>query len=71
LIGNFDESQDMQLACLLLFVFAADVQGHENAFRGKKWHQDPNLRVRIRLLIDNIHDQRNLFLASERGLEWD
>jgi hypothetical protein len=59
LIGNIGESsEDVQLACLVVFLFASHVEGQENAFRGKKWHEDPNLRVRIYLLVDFIRDQR-------------
>jgi hypothetical protein len=59
LIGNIGESsEDVQLACLVVFLFARDVEGQEDAFRGKKWHEDANLRVRVYLLVDFIREQR-------------
>jgi hypothetical protein len=59
LIGNIGESsEDVQLACLVVFLFATDVEGRADAFRGKKWHEDANLRVRIYLLVDFIRKQR-------------
>lgn len=65
LIGNIGESsEDVQLACLVVFQFASDVEGREDAFRGKKWHEDPRLRVRIYLLVDYIREQRQRYAAS-------
>jgi hypothetical protein len=66
LIGNIGESsEDVQLACLILFLFASEVEGQENAFRGKKWHEDSSLRVRIYLLVDFIREKRKLYAASQ------
>jgi hypothetical protein len=66
LIGNIGESsEDVQLACLVVFLFASDVEDREQAFRGKKWHEEPSLRVRIYLLVDFIREQRKLFTASQ------
>jgi hypothetical protein len=68
LIGYIGESsEDIQLACLVLFLFAPEVEGREDAFRGKKWHEDPSLRVRIYLLIDFIRAKRKLFAAANEG----
>lgn len=65
LIGSIGESSDdVQLACLVLFQFACDVEGQEGAFRGKKWHEDSSLRVRIYLLTDFIRETRKLYVAS-------
>jgi hypothetical protein len=59
LIGHMGESsEDVQLACLVVFLFATCVEGQENAFRGKKWHENPDLRARIYLLVDFIREQR-------------
>jgi hypothetical protein len=68
LIGYIGESsEDVQLACLVVFLFASEVEGSEDAFRGKKWHEDPSLRVRIYLLVDFIREKRRLYAtASER-----
>jgi hypothetical protein len=65
LIGNIGESsEDVQLACLVVFLFGPEVEGRDNPFRGKKWHEDPSLRVRIYLLADFIREQRKLYAAS-------
>jgi hypothetical protein len=64
LIGHIGESwEDVQLACLVLFLFAPEVEGCKNAFQGSKWHEDPILRVRVYLLIDFIREQRKLHAA--------
>jgi hypothetical protein len=66
LIGNIGESsEDVQLACLVVFLFAPDVEGRKDAFRGKRWHEDPSLRVRIYLLVDFIREHRRLYAASQ------
>lgn len=66
LIGYIGESsEDVQLACLVVFRFALDVEGREAAFRGKKWHEDSSLRMRIYLLVDFIREQRKLYAASQ------
>ena len=59
LIGNIGESSDdIRLACLTVFLFAPEVERRDDAFRGKKWQEDPSLRSRIYLLTDFIHEQR-------------
>jgi hypothetical protein len=59
LIGDIGESsEDVHLACILVFLFAPEVEGADDGFRGKKWHEDANLRVRIYLLVDFIREKR-------------
>jgi hypothetical protein len=59
LIGNMGESsEDVQLACLVLFLHASDAEDRADAFRGTKWHEDAKLRVRIYLLVDFIRELR-------------
>lgn len=61
LIGNVAEStDDIELACLVLHCFAPQVEGAEDAFRGSKWHEDPQLRTRIYLLADFIREHRKI-----------
>ena len=65
LAGSVEESrEDVELACLVLFLFAHDVEGREDAFRGKTFYDDPNLRVRIYLLIDFIREKRKMHTTS-------
>jgi hypothetical protein len=65
LIGQAGGSwEDVQLACLVLFQFAAEVEGREAPFRDKRWHEDANLRARIYLLVDFICDHRKMYVAS-------
>lgn len=62
LIGNMGESsEDVQLACLFVFLHASEVEGRADAFRATKWHEDANLRARIYLLVDFIREQRKRF----------
>ncbi|MBX9679589.1 MAG: hypothetical protein K2X38_12555 [Gemmataceae bacterium] len=43
LIGNIGESSEkVQLACLIVFLFASEVEGRTDAFLGAKWHEDPS-----------------------------
>jgi hypothetical protein len=64
-VGNIGESsEDIELACLFLFLFSSDVEGRRNVFRGRKWEEDGSLRVRVYLLVDFIREQRKLYLAS-------
>jgi hypothetical protein len=66
LIGYIGESpEDIRLACLVVFLFAPDVEDREDAFRGKKWHEDPSLRGRIYLLVDYLREQRKLYAESQ------
>jgi hypothetical protein len=59
MIGGIDEaSEDVQLACLIVFLFASEVEVRPDAFQGKKWHEDASLRVRIYLLVDFIREHR-------------
>jgi hypothetical protein len=65
LIGNIGESsEDLQLACLVLFLFASEVEGGANAFSGKKWHEDSSLRVRVCLLADFVREKRKSYAAT-------
>jgi hypothetical protein len=49
---------DLLLACLFIFQFAPTVEGRGDAYRGSKWHEDSDLRVRVYLLADYIRGQR-------------
>jgi len=67
LIGYIGESiDDVELACLVLFLFAPEVEGPENVFRDKKWHEDSSLRARVYLLVDFIREKRHMYAASQR-----
>lgn len=64
LVGYIGESsENIQLACLVLFLFSSDVEGI--TFGGKKWHEDSCLRVRIYLLVDFLREKRQLYNASK------
>jgi hypothetical protein len=68
LIGNIGESsEDVQLACLGVLLFAPEVEGRDDVFRGKKWHEDPNLRARVYLLVDYIREKRKLYAIANEG----
>jgi len=70
LIGNIGESSDdVELACLVLFLHAPQVEDQPSAFRGKKWYEDPNLRARIYLMVDFIREQRNRYLRTTQVQE--
>jgi len=65
LVGSVGDSwEDVELACLVLFLFAHDVEGGEDAFRGKTFYDDPILRVRVYLLIDFIREKRKMYATS-------
>src|SRR5262249_150884 len=65
LIGNIGEaSEDVQLACLVVFLFATVVEGEENALRGNRWEEDHSLRVRIYLLADYIREERRAYASA-------
>jgi hypothetical protein len=65
LVGSLDsKSEDVELACLVLFLFAAEIEERRDAFRETKWHSDPSLRVRIYLLADYLGRQRMNYADS-------
>ena len=66
LIGYIGPSwDDIQLACLVLFKYSSEVEGQESPFRGKKWHEDSDLRARIYLLAGYVREKRHLYAAGQ------
>jgi hypothetical protein len=62
LIGDiFESREDVELACLVVLMFASEVESRADAFLGTKWHEDADFRARIYLLIDIIREQRKMW----------
>jgi hypothetical protein len=66
LIGNIGEAtEDVLLACDVLFRHASEIEGSMRIIREKKWHKNPAIRARVFLLTDFFREQRKLYIARQ------